>query len=119
MPSTVRRAGPGDIPVLVDLMSEFYAEAQYGLDRDWAAASFAQLLRDAGRGAVWIAFDGPGAQGYVVLTTRHSMEFGGLDGFVDDMFVRPQHRGCGVGTSLLSALFGHCGQNRILAVHVE
>ena len=57
--------------------------------------------------------------GYIVLTTRHSMEFGGLDGFVDDLFVRPAFRRHGVGTSLLTELFRECSERRVLAVHVE
>jgi len=32
---TTHKASSNDIPVLVDLMEEFYAEANYTLDRDW------------------------------------------------------------------------------------
>jgi ribosomal protein S18 acetylase RimI-like enzyme len=47
------------------------------------------------------------------------MEFGGLDAFVDDLFVRPGHRRRGLGRALLEALFGECVRRGVLAVHVE
>ena len=103
--ANVRSAAKNDIHVLVELMREFYAESKYSLDGDWAVRSFNLLLQSTERGAAWISFLGSDPAGYVVLTTRHSMEFGGVDGFVDDLFVRPAFRRHGVGTSLMTVLF--------------
>jgi ribosomal protein S18 acetylase RimI-like enzyme len=100
-------------------MSEFYAESSYALDRGWAEASFNQLLGDERRGAVWIAHRGAECVGHAVLALRHSMEFGGLAGVVDDLFVRPHHRRQGVASALLDALFETCRQLDVAAVHVE
>ena|SRR5687767_6890896 len=119
MRTIIERAEQADIPALVELMGEFHAESSYALDREWAAASFAQLLRDEARGAVWIARRGTEAAGHVVLTLKHSMEFGGLAGVIDDLFVRPEFRRQGVGSALLSALFDACRKFRVAAVHVE
>jgi len=115
MQTIIERAGHADIPALVELMSQFYAESSYALDREWAAASFAQLLEDELRGAVWIARCGTDPAGHVVLALRHSMEFGGLAGVVDDLFVRPQFRRNGVGSALLSALFDACRKLHVAA----
>lgn len=119
MSAQVEKAKSADISALVELMAEFYAESNYALDRAWAAESFAKLLQSADRGSVWIARRGIELAGYVVLTVRHSMEFGGLDAFIDDLFVRPQFRRLGVGKSLLHAIFGECRERSVLAVHVE
>jgi len=114
-----RSATTDDIPILVDLMEEFYAEADYPLDRRWAADSFSALLLDAGLGSVWIVFHDSEPAGYAVLTVRFSMEYGGLDAFIDDLFVRPGHRRLGLGRAALRALFDECERRRVLAVHVE
>lgn len=114
-----RRATPDDIPVLVEMMREFYAKSPYPLDRAWAAASFRALLQDDARGAAWIVFDESEAAGYVVLTLKFSMEHGGLDAFIDDLFVRTFHRGRGLARTLLDALFDECERRAVLAVHVE
>ena len=119
MAITTLRASSVDIGALVGLMREFYAEAAYALDDDWAASSFSALLGDPSRGMAWIVkVDGEPA-GHAVLTFRHSMEFGGLDAFVDDLYVRPKHRRRGLGRALLSELFDECSRRGVLAVHVE
>jgi len=119
MSAVIEKAGSADIPILVDLMAEFYAESNHALDRKWAADSFAQLMQTPDRGAAWIARRSPQAAGYVVLTMKHSMEFGGLDAFIDDLFVRPDSRRQGVATLLLNTLFKECRERDALAVHVE
>lgn len=119
MSITTGKASSNDIPVLVDLMEEFYAEANYTLDRDWASASFCSLLKDDSLGAVWIVFNDSEPAGHVVLTIRFSMEYGGLDAFIDDLFVRPSYRRRGVGRAALRALFDECERRNVLAVHVE
>ena len=119
MRTIIERAGPADIPALVELMTQFYSESSYALDREWAAASFEQLLRNDARGAVWIARHGAEPAGHVVLALRHSMEFGGLAGVIDDLFVRPQFRRQGVGSALISALFDACRKLQVVAIHVE
>ncbi len=119
MRKMIERAGSADIPALVDLMSQFYAESSHSLDRAWAEASFKRLLRDEVRGAVWIASRGSEPAGHVVLALTHSMEYGGLAGIIDDLFVRPRFRRQGIGSALLAALFGMCRARHVVAVHVE
>src|SRR5688500_13361737 len=119
MTSETRKATLEDIDALVDLMQEFYAEDDYPLDRCWAAASFSAMLQDASLGGAWIVFQDTEAAGYVVLTIRFSMEYGGLDAFIDDLFIRPSYRGRGLGRALLNALFDDCARRSVLAVHVE
>ncbi|HEX8749115.1 MAG TPA: GNAT family N-acetyltransferase [Pyrinomonadaceae bacterium] len=119
MATETRRAAHDDIPVLVELMQEFYLEAPYTLDRDWAAESFRALLLDDSLGAVWIVFHDSEPAGYVVLTIKFSMEYGGPDAFIDDLFIRAAHRRRGLGRALLKALFVECERRRALAVHVE
>lgn len=119
MATETRRATLDDIPALVELMQEFYAASPYPLDRDWAAASFRALLQDDSRGAVWIVLHDSEPAGYVVLTIKFSMEYGGLDAFIDDLFVRSSYRRRGLGRVALDALFDECARRNVLAVHVE
>ena len=119
MNATIRRATAEDIPALVVLMDEFYAEAGFPLDRAWAGATFSALLAAPARGAAWIIFHGNEPGGYIVLTVRFSVEHGGLDAFIDELFVRSSHRRRGVGHVALGALFGECKRRGVLAVHVE
>jgi ribosomal protein S18 acetylase RimI-like enzyme len=117
--NTVRNATAADIPLLVELMREFYAEADYALDTAWATASFSALLADDALGHIWVAFCDAQPAGYVVLTVRFSMEYGGLDAFIDDLFIRPGFRGRGLSRAALDALIAECERRQVLALHVE
>ena len=119
MSTATRNAIPEDIPLLVSMMAEFYAEANFPFDHTWAGASFSALLADPALGAVWIVSHEAEPAGYVVLTVRFSMEHGGLDAFIDDLFVRPSHRRKGLGHLALQTFFAECRQRGVLAVHVE
>jgi GNAT superfamily N-acetyltransferase len=115
----VRVAQLADVPRLVALMSEFYAEAGYSLPTGPAARTFTQLLGDARLGRVWIAEWGGQPAGYVVLTVCFSMEYGGLHGFVDDLFVRSPFRGRGLAGAALGAVREACAELGVRALHVE
>ncbi|HWT02028.1 MAG TPA: GNAT family N-acetyltransferase [Pyrinomonadaceae bacterium] len=117
--TTIHKATSEDIPALVEMMREFYAESDYPLDGNWAAGSFSALLRDDSLGAVWVASRDSEPAGYVVLTVRFSMEYGGLDAFIDDLFVRTAFRRRGLGRALVKALLDECGRRRVIAAHVE
>jgi len=91
----LREATPGDCALLVELMSEFYAESGYPLNRRRAEAAFSELLADQG---LWLIQAQPGTVGYVALTLGYSLEYGGRDAFVGDLFIRPAFRGRGWGS---------------------
>jgi GNAT superfamily N-acetyltransferase len=103
MSITIRVATDTDVPALVGLMAEFYAEAGFTLPTAPAARAFATLLAAPPLGAVWLAEQDEQAVGHVVLTVVFSMEYGGLRGFIDDLYVRPAVRGRGTGAALLAA----------------
>jgi ribosomal protein S18 acetylase RimI-like enzyme len=119
MTTTIRNATVDDIPILVDLMQEFYAGSNYPLDKQWATASFSSLLQDGSLGATWLVFYDSEPAGYVVLTIKFSMEYGGLDAFIDDLFIRQFYRRRGLGRELLNVLFDECRRRKVLTVHVE
>jgi GNAT superfamily N-acetyltransferase len=100
---TIRSATSADIDVLVASMTAFYAEADFPLPTPAAAHAFSTLLGSSELGAVWLAELNERTVGHVVLTVAFSMEYGGLRGFIDDLYVRPSSRGQGIGAELLAA----------------
>jgi ribosomal protein S18 acetylase RimI-like enzyme len=115
----LRAATPGDCPLLVALMSEFYAESGYPLNWRRAEAAFSELLADQGLGQVWLIQAAPGPVGYVVLTLGYSMEYGGRDAFVDDLFIRPSFRRRGLGKLALAKVRAACEEQGVRALHLE
>jgi ribosomal protein S18 acetylase RimI-like enzyme len=115
----MRHASIEDIPRLVALMTEFYAEAATPLNAACAAEAFAALLSDDRLGHVWLIQAGNDDVGYVVVTFSYSMEFGGRNAFLDDLFIRSDFRGAGLGTAALKEVRAFCIEQGVRAVHLE
>jgi ribosomal protein S18 acetylase RimI-like enzyme len=114
-----REAGRSDIPQLVELMHEFYAESAFPLDRTWAARAFEYLTDHPVHGAAWLIEHNGLPIGHVVLSVRFTMEFGGLSAYIDDLFVRPANRRMGAATAGLDALLSECRRRGCRSLHVE
>jgi len=115
----IRPAMAGDVSALVELMTMFYAEASYPLPAEPAARAFSALLADSRLGGAWLAQDGEMPVGHVVLTLCFSMEYGGLRGFIDDLYVRPEARRQAVGAGLLAAAREAALERGVRSLHVE
>lgn len=119
MRAKLRPATLDDGDRLVELMGEFYAESAYPLNRGRAAAAFAALLADPQLGYVWLIRNDSQDVGYVVLTLGFSMEYGGRDAFLDDLFVRPAARGQGLGSAAIAEVRTACEALGVRALHLE
>ena len=115
----LRLATPTDVPTLVQLMAEFYAESGYEADHEQSGQVFTQLIGDPSLGRVWLIEHDDRPAGYLVLTLGFSMEYGGRDAFIDDLFLRPDARGRGLGTAALEAALAACRELDVRAVHLE
>jgi ribosomal protein S18 acetylase RimI-like enzyme len=115
----VREARREDVPALVAMMDEFYAEAAFTLDRAEAHASFETLLSDPRLGSVQLVEDKGEVVGYLVVALVFAMEHGGITAVVDDFFMRPAWRGRGLGTAALAHVRSACLARGVRAMRVE
>lgn len=115
----IRQAGVSDLPELLALMHDFYAESQFPLNLERARTAFLPLLGPSELGQVLLAVTDGAAGGHLVLTFCHSMEYGGRTAFIDDLYVRPTVRNQGVGKALLARARVACDALGVRAVHVE
>jgi GNAT superfamily N-acetyltransferase len=118
MNTQIRPATAGDLDTLVALMRDFYREDGDPFDAGASRAAFAALLAESSWGRVLVAEEDGTAVGYVALTLGFSLEFGGHDAFVDDLYVAPAHRGRGFGTALLAACEETCRKLGVRALHL-
>ena len=95
----VRRARPADEGPLLGLIREFYSVDRHDYDEQHVATALRPLLEDDALGQVWL-LDGPdGPSGYVIVTWTWSLESGGRDCILDEIYVRDT--GLGLGGELL------------------
>jgi GNAT superfamily N-acetyltransferase len=88
------------------LVREFCAVDQHDFDEQVVLAGLVPLLGppfgEGAPGQVWVVEDEAGLNGYGVLTWGWSLESGGRDALLDELYVRD--RGRGAGAALLEAL---------------
>lgn len=115
----MRKANVNDIQLLVDLMDEFYSEAGYVLIRSNAAHAFENILTNESLGHIWLIESESTVVGYLVLTLKYAMEYGGLMACLDDLFVKAIFRNKGLSTSTLAEVCEFCKSIQVRAITVE
>ena len=112
------RAGEVDADALVGLARAFHLEDGHALDRRGEAALL-QITRGEPFARAWIARADGSAVGYLVITLGYSVEYGGRDGFIDDLYLAPEVRGRGLGRKLLEFALARAAELGIGTLHLE
>lgn len=112
-------ATPGHIDALLPLMRAFYDGERLPYDQAVLRRALDALWSEPLHGGAWLARADAEAVGYGILCCGFSLEYGGRDAFVDELYVRPDWRGNGVGNLLLDAMEGSCRASGIGALHLE
>ncbi|MBT8410989.1 MAG: GNAT family N-acetyltransferase [Octadecabacter sp.] len=119
MSTAIHLATPADAPKLLPLMAAFHAE--YGLDLDdtHRNAAVAPLLEGSPLGAVWLFGLAKAPTGYVIITFGWSVEMGGMEAFVDELYIRPNVRKRGLASEALSTIASSLRDVGVKALHLE
>lgn len=112
-------AKPEDFDRLAALVRAFHQEAGITQDEAKRQAALMPLLEGSPHGAIYLIGPGRAPIGYIVISFGWSVEFAGLDGFVDELYIRPGVRGRGIGTDVMSALPKALAGAGLKALHLE
>jgi GNAT superfamily N-acetyltransferase len=96
-----------EVDAVVELCRAFCAEDRHPFDADRVRAGLVGLLERPHFGTTLVLRQGPTPVGYAVVTLGWSLESGGLDALLDEVYVTPDRRGGGVGTALITAALDH------------
>ncbi|MFX0541137.1 GNAT family N-acetyltransferase [Roseovarius sp. S4756] len=112
-------AKPDDIDRLMPLVTAFHAEEGITLDEGRRREAILPLLEGSPHGAIYIVGPPRAPIGYAAVSFGWSLEYGGLDGFIDEIYIRPGVRGRGIGSEVLNALPKALGAAGMKAIHLE
>lgn len=112
-------AKPEDFDRLAPLVRAFHEEAAIAQDEATRHAALMPLLEGSPHGAIYLIGPGRAPIGYIVISFGWSVEFAGLDGFVDELYIRPGVRGRGIGTEVMGALPKALAGAGLKALHLE
>ncbi|CUH89004.1 putative acetyltransferase [Phaeobacter sp. CECT 5382] len=119
MSAALHLARPEHLEKLLTMVEAFHAEAGLQSDDAHRRAGIAPLLDGIPYGAVYIIGPTRAPIGYIVVTFGWSVEFGGMDGFVDEIYIRPAVRGRGLAAEVLIELPKTLAEAGIKALHLE
>ena len=108
-----------EIETVVSLMREYYAFDHLAFDEDVARTALENFLNNKSLGYVWLILYEGEVIGYLVLTLGYSLEYGGRDAFIDEVYIRDTHRGRGIGTKALAFAEEACRALGVRALHLE
>jgi ribosomal protein S18 acetylase RimI-like enzyme len=112
-------AGLEDMEKLLPLVAGFHAHHNISLSEDERRAALTPLLEGIPHGMVYLIGPRKAPVGYIVITLGYSVELGGIDGFVDEFFIREKIRGRGMGSEALTTLLPALKQHGVKALHLE
>ncbi|MCA1618509.1 MAG: GNAT family N-acetyltransferase [Acidobacteria bacterium] len=119
MQPTFRVAAAGDAGALLAMMRELNEHEGMAFDEPRARAALAELIADERFGVAHLILFGGETAGYLVVTFGFSVEFGGRDAFVDELFVKDEFRGRGAGKAALRLAAEVCRARGVGALHLE
>ncbi len=113
--SNLRRAIATDLPLLLQFIAEFCEVDRHDYDEERIRPALDPLLRGDEHGLVWIIGDPP--QGYAVITWGYSLESGGREALIDEIYLRA--RGEGAGSLALQAIIDDCRERGCRRMFLE
>ena len=108
-----------DLPKLLPLVASFHESQGFATTADHQHEAIAPLLEGSPHGAVWLIGPRRAPVGYVVVSFGWSVEFGGMDAVVDELFIRNAVRKRGMGGEALDSLAKALKDGGIRALHLE
>jgi ribosomal protein S18 acetylase RimI-like enzyme len=112
-------ADVADIDLLIEFIREFYELDHLAVDEQAMHSALQQILSNDSFGKVWLIQTDGNPAGYIVLTLGFSLEFHGRDAFIDEIYIRAQHRGRGIGRKAIEFVEGACRSLGVRALHLE
>jgi len=112
-------AGPDHLARLLALVSAFHAEAGMTSTDESRHAALAPLLDGIPHGCAYLIGPPRSPIGYIVITFTWSVEYGGLDGNIDELYIRPGVRGRGIASEALVALPRALAGGGLRTIHLE
>jgi GNAT superfamily N-acetyltransferase len=108
-----------DLDRLLGWVADLYAHEGIPFDANVARRAFAMLLAQPSLGRVWLLAVESEPVGYLAITFGYSIEYGGRDALLDELFVSEPHRGRGLGRRALEFAAAECRKLGVCALHLE
>ena len=120
MSVSFKRADIADLPTLMRFMQDFH-EFDHTTPFDNAQARIAMetVVANESIGRVWLIRYQDENIGYIVLTLHYRLESRGLSASMDELFIREENRGMGIGRLTMDFLKNTCREFGVATIQLE
>jgi len=108
-----------DAETLLPLIAAYQDHERLKRTPEQRRAALMPLLQGTPHGVVYLIGPRNAPLGYIVISFGYSLEFGGIDGFIGEFFIRSNVRGRGVGSEVLASLLPALAEHGVKALHLE
>ncbi|MBT8456443.1 MAG: GNAT family N-acetyltransferase [Alphaproteobacteria bacterium] len=119
MSAALHLAASDDLNTVEAMVAAYHTEAGIVTDLAHRRDALLPLLEGSPLGCIYLIGPRKAPIGYVVISFGWSVKFGGMDGFVDELFIRSGVRGRGVATEVLHRLIPQLESAGLRALHLE
>lgn len=119
MSASLHLAKPDDLERLDALVGAFHQEQGIELSETARRDGLLPLLEGIPHGAAYLIGPARAPIGYVIVTFGWSVEFGGMDAFIDEIYLRRAVRKRGIATEVLISLPKALAGAGVKALHLE
>lgn len=119
MTQILHLATAADLDRLEPMVAAYHALEGIETTAEQRRAALEPLLEGSPHGAVWMIGPKMSPVGYVAVSFGWSIELGGLDGVLDEFWIREKVRGRGMGSEALAALLKALKGAGLMALSLE
>lgn len=108
-----------DIATIIPMMEEFYAIDHYPIDIVVTQELFQTFIENEGLGKCWLIFHNQTLVGYLILTYVFSFEYKGQITFLDELYIKENARGKGIGRETIKFVQKYAKMHQLKVVYLE
>jgi len=116
---SLRVATPSDLSQLTGLIRAYHEFEGISSNSARVRSAVSPLLGNSELGRVWLINSAEHLAGYLAICFGYSIELGGRDAFVDEMYVSEPYRGQGIAARALRLVQAEAMRLGVVALHLE
>lgn len=119
MTTAIHLCGPDDAETLLTMVGQFHDEIGVETTVEDRVASVLPILEGTPLAVAYMFGPKNAPVGYLIMSFGWSLELGGMDGFLDEIWIRPNVRKRGIGHEALNNVIKALSGAGLKAVHLE
>jgi GNAT superfamily N-acetyltransferase len=117
--ATFRKATEADTGLLQEMIKDYYVFDKQKIDEATIQSSLAIALKENPHVIIWIIEVDRKVAGYLAIVIGFTIEVGGKDGFLDELFLKSRYRGLGLGRQAVNFAIEICPSLGIRRLSLE